>query len=260
MPHVDNLTLGKGKLYFERFAPGQTTPTGKLRFIGNVPSLTVTQESETLDHFSSTGGIRVKDRSVTLQNDMSGQFTTDHIGVQNLALLFAGSSGNDTVGSAAADPETFEAVELGSYVQLGISDANPEGVGSVTITAVITDGGDTLASGDDYEADLTTGLIYLKDDAATLVAGDDITVHYSTVAATRTRVVDQGAEIYGLLKFVADNPVGENRDRTWPYVKLSASGDFPIITEEWQTMTFDFEVQKRDASTPRVIDTGRFSA
>ncbi len=258
MPHVDNLTLGKGKLYFEEFAQGQTKGSGRFRFIGNVPTLTVNQEIESLDHFSSTGGIRVKDRSVTLQNDMGGSFTTDHIGEKNLAMLFQGSASEDTIGSATGLSEQHDDVLLDTYIQLGVTDGKPEGIGGVD-DVIITAGADTLTAGEDYDVDEATGLVYLRDDAADLEDGDDIIIHYSTTAGTRSRVVDESREIFGSLKYVADNPVGENRDRTWPSVKISASGDFGLITEEWQTMTFEFEVQKRDNSTPRVIDTGRYA-
>lgn len=257
MAFVDNLVLGKGKLYFEQFAPNQTAPTGRYRFVGNVPTLSVNQEIQTLDHFSSTGGIRTKDRSVTLQNDMGGQFTTDHIGAQNLAMLFQGTEGDDTVASASGLSETFNSIELDTYIQLGVTAGRPEGVGNVTVVAAVV-GSDTLAAGTDYDVDTDTGLVYLRDDAVDLATGDNLVIHYSTTAGTRNRVVDASTEIFGAMRFVADNPVGENRDYVWPYVKVSASGDFGLITEEWQTMTFEFEVQKA-GSQARVIATGRYA-
>ncbi len=260
MPHTDNLTLGKGKLYFEQFTSGtQTAPTGrKYRYIGNVPTLTVNQEIQTLDHYRSTGGIRVKDRSVTLQTDMGGQFTTDHIGAKNLALLFQGTEGDDTVATASGLSETVTGVLLDTYIQVGTTSVRPEGVGNLA-NVVITSGADTLVSGTDYDIDVETGMLYLRDHASAIVNGDSIVVAYGTTAGTRNRVADSTNEVYGALKFIADNPVGENRDYVWPYVKVTASGDFGFITEEWQTMTFDFEVQTAGAGSNRLVGTTRYT-
>jgi hypothetical protein len=250
------LVLGKGKLYFEQFAPGQTQPTGKYRFIGNCPTFNVNQEVQTLDHYQSTGGIRVKDASVTLQTDMGGQFTTDDVTAENLALLFNGTAAADTVGTASGLSQTFTNVQLDSYVQVGTSSTKPDGVGNLTNVVVVT-GGDTLVAGTDYDVDVETGMIYLRADAPDLDNGDSISVSYGTAAGTRSRVVDSTNAIYGALRFISDNPYGPQRDYTVPYVKVQASGDYGLISDEWATMTFDFEVQQT-ATGKRLIATGRY--
>lgn len=258
MAHPDNLVLGKGKLYFEQFVDDQVAPTGRYRFIGNVPTLTVNQEIQTLDHYSSTGGIRTKDRSVTLQTDMGGQFTTDDMSGPNMALLFQGTQGDDTIGTAASLVETITGAELDTYFQVGTTPTRPEGIGNLT-DVYLVNGSDTLDAGVDYDVDTATGMIYLRDDAAAIEAGDDVVVHYGTTAGTRNRVADSTNEVYGALRFIADNPVGTNRDFTWPYVKVTASGDLGFITEEWQTATFDFEVQRATAGSRRLVGTTRYT-
>ena len=117
---ANNYTLGRGEVYFGLFGTGTQVPVGE-RYIGNTPSISMTAESETLDHFSSEAGLRVKDRSVTLQQDMSGNFTTDNIDRENLALLLQGDEGDDTIASASGLSDTFTSVEIGTYVQLGVT-------------------------------------------------------------------------------------------------------------------------------------------
>ena len=257
MPHTDNLVLGKGKLYFEEFADGQTAPLGRYRFMGNVPTLTVNQETQTLDHFSSTGGIRIKDRSVTLQTDMGGQFTTDDMSAKNMALLFQGTEGADTIGAATGLAETITGASLDTYIQVGTTPSRPEGIANLA-NVYLTVATDTLVAGTDYDVDVGTGMVYLRDDAVDLAEGDNVVIHYGTAAGSRNRVADSTTEVYGALRFIADNPVGDNRDFVWPYVKVTASGDLGFITEEWQTATFDFEVQKASTDSRRLVATTRY--
>lgn len=258
MAYEKQLVLGKGKLYFEQFTSStQTAPTGKAwRFIGNCPTFNVNQEVQTLDHYQSTGGIRVKDASVTLQTDMGGQFSTDDISAKNLALLFNGAEGDDTIGTASGLSESLTDVVLDTYVQIGTTPTRPEGIGNLT-NVVVVNGSDTLAAGVDYNIDVDTGMLYLRDDSNDLAAGDDLTVYYGTAAGTRSRVEDSTNAIYGALKFISDNPYGPNRDYVLPYVKIQASGDFGLISEEWASMTFDFEVQQAGGAN-RLVATGRY--
>ena len=76
-------TLGRGRLYFDAFLPNTKTKTGE-RYFGNTPSLSLTIESESLDHYDSDAGVRVKDDSVLLQLNRTGQFVTDNIDPENV--------------------------------------------------------------------------------------------------------------------------------------------------------------------------------
>lgn len=97
-----NYVVGRGRLFFGQFRPGTRTPRGQLYF-GNTPALSLSQSEDTLDHYSSEGGVRVKDASVSLQNDSSGSFQCDNISLPNLALWFRGyQSTNIETGSASA--------------------------------------------------------------------------------------------------------------------------------------------------------------
>lgn len=355
--HANNYVVGRGRLFFGQYRTGTRSTRGQ-RYMGNTPELSLSQSEDTLDHYSSEGGIRVKDASVTLQNDSSGSFQCDDISPENLALWFLGEvlsrvetgsamatgtvtfstaapgEGDTvtiggvtitfsdtpgpnviaplpaTIGDAAAAlaaevnslstilgvsatvaagvvtlraavpgtdgnaittakvgtniavsgatlagganlSETFNQVELGRYYQLGVTVGTPQGVrnvGSVSITGV-----------DDasFTVDAATGRILLHSDAADIVEGGSITVSYGVMPQTETVVIAKGTSIEGELFYKADNPAGQNDDYYWPYVRLTPDGDFSLKGDEWQTVTFNFEILKRDDNTERQYITRR---
>lgn len=355
--HENNYVVGRGRLFFGQFRTGTRSSRGQ-RYLGNTPELSLSQSEDTLDHYSSEGGIRVKDASVTLQNDSSGSFQCDDISPENLALWFLGevlarietgsamASGTitfstaapaegdsvtvggveitfsdtpgpntisplpSTVGAAASAlaaeinslstilgvtataaagvvtvratvpgtdgnaitlvesgtniavsgatlasganlSETITQVELGRYYQLGKTVGTPQGVrniGSVSISGVAETS---------YTVDAATGRILLHDDADDIVAGGSLTVSYGVMPQTETVVIAKGTSIEGELFYKADNPAGKNDDYYWPYVRLTPDGDFSVKGDEWQTVTFNFEILKRDDNTERQYITRR---
>lgn len=359
-----NYVVGRGRLFFGQFKSGTRVARQQLYF-GNTPELSLSQSEDTLDHYSSEGGIRVKDASVTLQNDSSGSFTCDNISPENLALWFLGevlsrtetgsalASGtytfanaapvegdsvtingveltfSDTAGPNVISPvpatladtadalaaavnslssvlgvtassdgasivtitsatpgtdgnaitttadfttganvtvsaatlenganvtEDFTEVELGRWIQLGKDSSSPQGVrnvGSVSIAGV--------AAGS-YTVEPATGRILLHDDADDIVAGSTLTVSYGIKPQTEQVVIAKGESIEGELQFIADNPVGANDDYYWPYVRLTPDGDFSLKSDEWQTITWNFEILLRDSSTRRQYITRRTAA
>lgn len=356
-----NYVVGRGRLFFGQFKTGTRIPRGQLYF-GNTPALSLSQSEDMLDHYSSEGGVRVKDASVSLQNDSSGSFQCDNISLENLALWFRGyqtiniesgsvsGSGTLTISNAvpvATDKftiagtdlvftadgegpleveigatigdtrtnlinkineltnvlgvhataggagvtnvianlpgtagnaitiaktfatgangavsgatlaggtdvtETLEEVELGRWYQLGKSDELPQGVreiGGVTITGV--DPGS-------YTVDAPAGRIYLKEDAGDIIGGDDLEVNYGMQAGVDDIVIARSDTIEGEMQFIANNAAGKNDDYYWPYVKLSPDGDLSLKGDEWLTMTFNFEILKRDVLAERQYITRR---
>lgn len=108
---ADNLVLGRGKLFFTPYAPGATAGTAALRgYFGNTPQLTLAVANTKLDHYSSEGGLKVKDRSVLLQTDATITFDTDNISVPNLMLWFGGKSTGTAPTDAPADIGTLHLI------------------------------------------------------------------------------------------------------------------------------------------------------
>lgn len=355
-----NYVVGRGRLFFGQFKTGTRTPRGQLYF-GNTPSLSLSQSEDTLDHYSSEGGVRVKDASVSLQNDSSGSFQCDNISLPNLALWFRGyqttnieagsgygtgtvtfstavpadgdkvtingqdivfvaatptgmevliaatiaeqatalanfindmssalgvtataaaavvtitavapgAAGNAiTLAKTAATPanisvsgatltggtdatETLADVERGRWYQLGVTADLPQGVrriGSVTITGV---------SADSFVIDADAGRIFINEDAADIVDGDDLAVNYGVKAGVDDIVVARSDTIEGEMTFIANNAAGSNDNYFWPYVKLTPDGDFALKGDEWLNITFNFEILKRDSLVERQYITRR---
>ncbi len=354
---TNNYVVGRGRLFFGQFKKGTRRPQGQLYF-GNTPELSMSQDEDTLDHYSSEGGVRVKDASATLQTDQSGSFACDNISMPNLALWFRGeqikrveagsgsatgtvtfstavpadgdkitiggqdvvfkdqpgpndvliaatiaaqatalanfindtpslgvtatsnaavvtiksaapgTAGNDvTLEKTAATPanittsganlaggtDVTEDIELqrGRWYQLGVTAETPQGVRGV--------GGVTISDVDDESivVEAATGRFYINSDATDVADGVTYTVSYGVAAAVEDIVIAKGEIVEGEMLFLANNAAGENKDYFWPYVKLTPDGDLPLKGDDWQTMTFNIEVLKRDAVTERQYITAR---
>lgn len=255
----NNYTLGRGKLYFDLFKPGTNVGSGE-RYIGNTPELSLSNETETLDHYNSDEGLRELDMSVLLEVASNGSFTTDNIDRENVALFFLGESTDKTSTTKVGHREAFTGYKLGRYLQVGASSTDPTGVRNITNVKVFTaavgtvvDLGATLvgqsgvteveATGN-YELDLEMGRIYLEPTATGIVATDKLLVQCDVTGQTRSMIVSSNSMIYGSLRFISDNPVGENRDLFYPKVTLTPDGDYNLKGDDWQTMGFTFKALK----------------
>lgn len=242
---TQNLTLGRGKLYFSRFAPNTYNPVA-FDYVGNTPEINLNIEAEMLDHYSSDAGIKEKDDSMTLQVNRTGSFITDNINFENLANFFFGSTALFTQAAAAAQTEIILAPKKGAFYKLGISPTNPTGfmginpVGfAVKLTAAPTT---VYVLGTDYKLDAASGMIEIL--AAGAIGGASITVDYAVAASTRTRVISGGVPVEGAIQYVANNPKGPNRNMYLPWTKLTPNGDFALKGDEWQQLPFNVEVLK----------------
>lgn len=352
-----NYVVGRGRLFFGQFKPNTRKARGQLYF-GNTPALSLAQSEDMLDHYSSEGGVRVKDASVSLQNDSSGSFQCDNISLANLALWFRGvQTAHIQAGSASAsatvtlsttgpeagdtvtvngqaisfveaDPagmevliggtlgatatnlanfindlsmvlgvtasaaggvvtitsaepgtlgnattlakagdniavsgatlaggadvtETIRGVERGRWYQLGVTDTMPQGVGGV--------GGIVIAgvSEDSFITDDAAGRFYINEDAQDIVDGADLEVSYGVVAGIDDIVIARTEKIEGEMAFIANNAAGANDNYFWPYVRLTPDGDLPLKGDDWMTLTFNFDILKRDVRVERQYITRR---
>jgi hypothetical protein len=261
-----NYTLGRGRVFFDRFTPAQvaagitaaTQGEGE-RYFGNTTEFNMTSEEEVLDHFSSEGGIRVKDDSVSLQLDRTGTLTTDHIDATNLALLFLSDGATSEVQSAAVASTQVVTVKQGMFYQIGASETNPSGVRIVSNVVIAKGVGfaTNVAAATNWEVDEALGRLYIIPGSADIPDDTEIEITYDVAAATREQVISKSQSIYGALRFVADNPKGSNRDYYMPYCKLSPNGDYNLKGDDWQTMSFTFEVLQKASNIQGVYIDGR---
>lgn len=255
---TNNYTLGRGEVHFARFRTGTQIPKG-FRYIGNTPEFSLTIEQEVLDHFNSDHGIREKDESIALQVNRSGTFTTDNINIANVAMFFFGEEEEvGEVGGAVVGEQVLE-VEQGLYYQLGISasrpagakglvgaedDSNSAGAFSVHEDDSNSGGGTGYNLGTDYTFDPETGRLYIVVGGG-IADGTSLLVNYIVKASTYSRVVSGSEPVEGAMQFIAFNPVGDDIDYYFPWIKVSPNGDYALKSDEWNVIPFQVEVLKR---------------
>ena len=251
-----NLTLARGRLYAAPFLPGTQTP-GAERFVGNCSEVTVNSETEKLDHFASTHGVRIKDDSIVLENTRNGSIVTDDMSDDNVSIFSLGLAEEISVASATAQKTTFANVRPGDSFQLGTTALMPTGVRKVTIASV-TDGAvsspTTYVAGTDYVVDAERGRITVLE-SGNIDDDSDIEVTWSNAAYKIQRVTAGSTEWEGSLRWISANPKGPQRDYFFPYAKLSPNGDLSLVSgEDWATLPLSIEVLEKEGLAPWYAD------
>lgn len=257
-------TIGKGKLYFDKFAPGSKIGTGE-RYLGNSPELTQSRAQETLDHIDADEGLNIKDESITITNDITGSFNLDSIDSENVAMWFGGDIDRGVIVAAVGQTEPDFVAQRGRSFQLGKTAAHPSGTRKITnvTIGIVTPGAaptdpvvvTPLAPADfdgNVDIDLERARLYIEGDAPDIDNGDVLRVTYDQEGVTREIIIAKGQEVRGALRFISHNPVGQRKDYFWPYVTVTSNGDYALKGDDWQSMSFSFEVLKLDGSTERV--------
>lgn len=248
----DNIVLGRGKLYFDPFATGTETKTGE-RYFGNTPSFGLNIESETLDHYNADEGVKNKDLTVTLQTTYTGNFVTDNISPENIALMFMGSSAVVAQTSLTGEVDTIT-VKQDRYYQLGEDASNPTGKRNVTVTTVEPAGGGTaFVVATDYTVDDTTGRLYIVPGGG--IADDTaLDITYNVAASSRQTIISGADQIYGAMRFVAFNPVGDQKDFYMPKVALTPNGEYALKGDDWQQISLSAEILKLGTGANIYVD------
>jgi hypothetical protein len=245
-PSTENFTLGKGVVYFNRYDFATEKYTGE-RDLGNAPSFSFNMTLEKLEHFSSRGGLKAKDKEVISQVTPSIAFTLDEVTAENLALLtLADIEVVEQIGSTVTD-EVHTAYK-GKRVEL-----NFRGISSVSVTG----GGGTpsYVNGTDFKIDTslkdnTIGrILILEDGAIADGATIEVSYTYATVTYTRVKAFAQ-TQVEGFLRFVSDNPVGTQQELQIWRTSLTPSGDTAMIGDDWSTLSFSGEILKDETGHP----------
>jgi hypothetical protein len=250
---LGNQTLGRGKIYFSLFKDGTQTPEG-FRYIGNTPSFSLNITNDTLDHYSSDEGVKEKDKSIVLQTTSTGTLTCDDIQPENLALFFFGSSDVLSQASATAATYPITGVKQGLMYQIGATDDNPTGVRSIS-TVIVAHTSTTYVLNTDYTVDLDLGLLTIVE-GGSITDASDITVTYDQAAKSRQVIISGSTQIQGALKYVADNPEGDDIDYLMPYVRLSPNGDYALKGDDWLALALSVEILKL-SNRERIYMDGR---
>jgi len=248
--NLGNQTLGRGKVYVSTFLSGTHTPAG-FRYVGNSSSFSLNVAQQKLDHFNSDYGIRVKDKSVVLQVDITGNLVLDDINTDNLGLFFLGSQSIVSQTSATSQTESFVGVKQGYIYKLGINSANPTGVRTIT-NVVVTVSASPKTLGTDYTVDAARGYIQIVE-GGTIAENATISVTYDRAAVNRKQFVSGTTQIEGAIWFESFNPQGEKNDFLMPYVRLGPNGDFNLKADEWQQLPLTAEILEDSAYNKKAI-------
>lgn len=247
-PSTDNYQLGKGVVYFDRLDNATGLYTGE-RDLGNAPAFTYNIAIEKLEHFSSRGGLKAKDKQIISQVTPGITFTLDEISKENIALLtLADVTTVSQTGSTVTDE--LHVAHLGMRVALAY-----RGISAVSITNK-TQTDTPLVLDTDYSIvtalnDDKIGRILILSTAVNVDEGDEIEVSY-TYATTTYTVIKAFAQtqVEGRLRFVSDNPAGTQQELEIWRVSLTPSGDTAMIGDDWSTLGFSGEILKDEANHP----------
>jgi hypothetical protein len=146
--------------------------------------------------------------------------------------------------SASGDANIINLVAIASGTG-GNSITLTESATNVTVSGATLTGGtasSTIAATNNFTIDAARGRITILEDPADITDGDELEIVYDIQVGAFTLVIDEENQVEGALRFIADNPRGDNKDYYWPRVKLTPSGEFALKGETWQTMTFNMEV------------------
>lgn len=244
----NNLTIPRGKAIFAKFLPGTQTP-GPFRELGNCPEFTLTRETESISHYSSQSGLRVKDAEHAIESTLNGAYTTDDFKTENLAHWFGGDVTTVTATSQTGVIETFNAVKAGDIFQLGRSNARPTGyrkVASVVINDVDTPA-TVYVAGTDYVLDADLGIFDIV--AGGAAVGKNIKATYNVTASSREQIAAGESFVEGELKFISYNPVGPQGDTVIPRARLTPSGDLALLfdpeTNEYGSLSMAISALKK---------------
>lgn len=243
----ENYTLGKGIVYFNRRDLTTGLYTGE-RDLGNAPAFSFNVALEKMEHFSSRGGLKAKDKSIISQITPACAFTLDEITAENLSMLTLGDI--ETV-TQVATPVVDELViaHLDRRVQLTKRD-----VSSVVVKDAAT-GLITYVAGTDYIIDTSVkddkiGRIYFPEDGA-ITEDQELEVSYTPAAITYKKIAAfKQTQVEGFLRFVSDNPAGTQQELQIWRVSLSPTGDTAMIGDGWSTIGFAGEILKDSANHP----------
>jgi hypothetical protein len=244
-PSTDNYTLGKGIVYFNRKDNDTGLYTGE-RDLGNAPAFSFNIALEKLEHFSSRGGLKAKDKEIISQITPGISFTLDEVNAENLALLTLADVETVSQTGASVTDEAHKGYK-GKRIELAFRD-----ISSVTITNA-SDSDTPLVSGQDFSVvaamkDDAIGRVYILPTATNVTDGDNLEISYTygTITYTRVKAFAQ-TQVEGFLRFVSDNPAGTQQELQIWRVSLTPAGDTAMIGDDWSTLGFTGEVLKDEA-------------
>lgn len=231
-PSSDNLLVGKGSVFFNRF-DANGVGTG-LKHLGNVDAMEISQEDDKIEKYENMTAAASLYASVTRRRNVRIALTLTEFHPENLALAQMGNLDETYTQAATAVVDevlteslvkgaTYQFAKLGPYTGVSLSDESG-----------------ALVLGTDYViTDPLAGLVtILAGGGAT--AGDTLEASYTPTAYAAGAVPKvkggQAGEIIGSLLFVGDPTAGPKlMVKVWK-VSFTPDGALGLISEEFADM------------------------
>ena len=243
------LVLGRGMVYFDRFAPGTTDSEGE-RYIGNTSTVQIGREIERVERMTSYRGQQVtKPGAVTAERHRIN-FITDNISIENISDWYGGMATDQLVQSGGIVQETMT-VRPGRIYQLGKSFRPFIGLRHVAYVLIRKNG--VPINGSNFTVDAERGRVEFALNAPDIAGPTEVAIQFDTRQHQRINVTSAPTEIYGSLRFVSDSAHGPNRDYFFPYVRLSPVGQIDLKGDEFQQMRFEATALRISPNTPQMI-------
>lgn len=242
-PSSENLMLGAGVLYFDRF-DSTGAKTGE-RHLGNCTAFTLTTEVEKVERYSSMDKAKRLYKSVVKSIKATGKITLDEFDPSNLALALLGDEGvvTQTAGTIAAGSATSFIAKKGNAVSLG----------KFNVTNVVvkdSTGSTTYVLNTDYILNAKAGVIFFPTQSA-IVDASTIKVSYDWPVGSFPKVAGatQG-KIEGFLRFLGDPTSGPAYFGEFWRVSVSPEGELGFISDDWGSFGLNIECQDDASNHP----------
>lgn len=245
-PNNDQITLGRGVLYIDRF-----DANGDLQGYndgGEVDSFSLEPNVEKIQLYSSRSGIATLAKEAVKKSEWKVSISGYSLSKANAGLIFMGTAADYTQSSGtatdAALATTTQAREGGIY---------ETGKRNITVTGV-KQGATSLVLTTDYTViDASAGLIGIPEGSQVTTGGGALTWSgsYTALVAGDLTVFNAGTQssIGCKLRFIPDVPTGVGLEVVCFNAALTPSGSFGVIAEDWLKFNLEGLLQTDEAGT-----------
>lgn len=222
----NNVLLGRGKLYFDRWSSSGVDTYG-LAYLGDCSKFEISTSDDKAQIFDYGQPTAPLLNETVVKREVSISLTLHEYTKENLALVLMGVEAGATQSSGTVTAETLTtSVTKGKSYQT--ANRNISGI-------TVKKGATSLVLDTDYNVvDATLGMIHITTTGSTLTNGDTITIDY-TKAAIASPGLDRiqggmSSQILGKLVFIGDPGAGPAFDAEFWKVSISSEGVAGFIT------------------------------
>lgn len=240
------LVLGRGEVYFDRFAAGTRVGEGEV-YIGNTPSFQIEREIERMRRVRSYRGRLHDAKGSVLSESHTINFMTDNIDMENVALWYGG--GVEATEQPQQNLSENIVAKRGRFFQLGQPVGGYRNLGNISVKI----GSRVIDPASNWAADGPSGRIQILPSAIDIADGQTIAVSYRVNRSRVTKVQSQASEIYGALRLIATNAYGPLTNFYFPMVRLSPRGAVDMKGDEFQQFGFAAAAMSLRPGVPQVV-------